>query len=177
MRNNTRVTLLPYSQYHIGPIISEGGGDPWRLTCVYGEAQVADCHKTWDMLKFTKASSSLPWLCIGNFNKVLYRSEHVGVQERSLAQIAGFRENDRCLRIVRSGVCGKKLDFGRKVEPVEIIAEFGWIYRALACAAWTARFPWAIVYHHTSAASNHGPMKLRWDNRARSGWKNKKQFK
>jgi hypothetical protein len=31
-------------------------------------------------------------LCIGDFNKVLHRSEHVGAQERSHQQIAGFRE-------------------------------------------------------------------------------------
>lgn len=29
-------------------------------------------------------------MCIGDFNEVLHREEHVGVQERSLAQIAGF---------------------------------------------------------------------------------------
>jgi hypothetical protein len=67
--NNTRVTLLPYSQYHIDGIILEGGGELWRLTCVYGDAQVTDQHKTWDMLKFIKASSSLSWLCIGTSTK------------------------------------------------------------------------------------------------------------
>ena len=58
--NNTRVEILPFSQYHINAIVTENGRDPWRLTCVYGEAQVAERHKTWDMLKFIKASSNLP---------------------------------------------------------------------------------------------------------------------
>jgi exonuclease III len=58
--NNTRVEILPYSQYHIDTIITESGDDPWRLTCVYGEAQVPECHKTWDMLKFIRAMSPLP---------------------------------------------------------------------------------------------------------------------
>jgi hypothetical protein len=44
--NNTRVELLPYSQYHIDTIITENGGEPWGLTCVYGEAQVPEGHKT-----------------------------------------------------------------------------------------------------------------------------------
>ena len=89
---NTKVEILPFSQYHIDSIISENGGEPWRFTCVYGEAQIAERHKTWDMLKFIKASSPLPWVCMGDFNEVLHRSEHDGVQERSHAQIAGFRE-------------------------------------------------------------------------------------
>ena len=36
--NNISVSLLPYSRYHIDAIVKEGGTDPWRLTCVYGEA-------------------------------------------------------------------------------------------------------------------------------------------
>ena len=62
------------------------------MTCVYGEAQALERHKTWDLLKFIKASSHLPWVCIGAFNEVLHREEHSGVQERSRAQIEGFRE-------------------------------------------------------------------------------------
>ena len=81
--NNTRVELLPYSQYHIDTIITESESEPWHLTCVYGEAQVLERHKTWKMLKFIKASSHLPWLCIGDFNKVLLQSEHEGTKERS----------------------------------------------------------------------------------------------
>jgi hypothetical protein len=38
-------------------IITKSGGEPWRLTCVYGEAQVAERHKIWETLKFIKASS------------------------------------------------------------------------------------------------------------------------
>jgi hypothetical protein len=51
----------------------------WRLTTMCGEAQTSERFKTWDMLKFIKASTSLPWVCVGDFNEVLHRSEHVGV--------------------------------------------------------------------------------------------------
>ena len=37
--------------------------------------------------------------------------------------------------------------------------------RALACAEWSARFPLAYVQHLTSAASDHGPIELRWEAR------------
>ena len=76
--NKTRVEILPYSQYHIDAIVTEYGKEPWRLTCVYGDAQTAERHKTWDMLKFIKASSHLPWMCMGDFNEVLLREEHQG---------------------------------------------------------------------------------------------------
>ena len=59
---------------------------------MYGEARTSKRHKTWDVLKFRKSTSPRPCVCIGDFNEVLDRSEHVGVQERSNAQTEGFRE-------------------------------------------------------------------------------------
>ena len=76
--------ILPYCQYHIDTIVTESGGEPRRLTCVYGEAQVPERHNTWDMLKFIRATSPLPWMCIGDFNEVLLRSEHEGAQGTEL---------------------------------------------------------------------------------------------
>lgn len=35
--------------------------------------------------------------------------------------------------------------------------------RAMACAGWMARFPLATLSHHYAAASDHGPIVLRWD--------------
>jgi hypothetical protein len=88
--NEIKIDILRYSQYHINSIVSENGGCPWRLTCVYGEAQTNERFKTWGMLKHIRSSSDLPWVCIGHFNEVLFRSEHEGVQERRFAQMEGF---------------------------------------------------------------------------------------
>ena len=90
--NDIKIEILPYSQYHIDAIVTEEGSEPWRLTCVYGEAQTSERFKTWNLLKHIKSSNALPWVCIGEFNEVLHRSEHEGVQEHSYAQIEGFRE-------------------------------------------------------------------------------------
>jgi exonuclease III len=112
--NNTRVEILPYSQYHIDAFVREHGGEPWRLTCVYGEAQTVERHKTWDMIKFIKSSSPLPWVCIGDFNEV-HRSEHVGVQERSHQQIAGFCEMVFICGLYDLGYEGRSWTFEKKV--------------------------------------------------------------
>jgi exonuclease III len=57
--NEIKIDILPYSQHHIDAVVFTVDAEPWRLTCVYGEAQVSERHKTWDMLKFIKASSPL----------------------------------------------------------------------------------------------------------------------
>ena len=127
---------------------------------MYGEAQTAERHKTWDMLKRIKSSSSLPWVCIGDFNEVLHRSEHQGPQERSYAQIAGFREMVDVCGLVDLGFQGRKWTFERKVA--------GGAYcrvrldRALATVDWRTRFPGAVVKHLTAAGSDHEPILLVW---------------
>jgi hypothetical protein len=76
------VEILLFSQYHIDARIMERDCEPWRITCVYGEAQVAQRFKTWDMLKHIKSSNPLPWVCLGDFNEVLFQHEHEGVAAR-----------------------------------------------------------------------------------------------
>jgi hypothetical protein len=48
-----KIEVLPYSQYHIDIIVSKQGQDDWRLTVVYGEAQLSERHKTWIGLSFS----------------------------------------------------------------------------------------------------------------------------
>jgi exonuclease III len=44
--NEINIEILPYSQYHIDVVVSSPSMEPWRLTCVYGEAQVQERFKT-----------------------------------------------------------------------------------------------------------------------------------
>ena len=64
----------------------------FQFTFVYGEAQVNERYKTWDMLKSLVLVNPLPWLCLGDFNEVLHAHEHVGSGKRRASQIAGFRD-------------------------------------------------------------------------------------
>jgi hypothetical protein len=68
------------------------------------------------MLKFIKASSPLPWLCIGNFNEVLLREEHDGVNERSNAQIQAFRDTVDVCELMDLGYTGTAWTFEKKVS-------------------------------------------------------------
>lgn len=158
--NKVRVQILPYSQFHIDVIISEDNREPWRLTCVYGEAQTAERHKTWDLLKFIKSASPLPWMCIGDFNEVLHRSEHDGVQERSYSQIEGFREMVDVCGLYDLGYEGRMWTFEKKVSGGEFCRVQ--LDRALATVDWRVRFPSARVVHLTAVSSDHGPILLKW---------------
>jgi hypothetical protein len=124
--NSIKFEILSYSQYHLDGVVTEEGKDPWRLTVVYGEAQVNERHKTWDMLKFIRSSTDLPWLCMGDFNEVLHRDEHVGVSERSWSQILGFRDTVDICGLCDLGFKGVPWTFEKKVA-AEITAVYGLI--------------------------------------------------
>jgi hypothetical protein len=50
----------------------------------------------WDHLKALKASSSLPWVVIGDFNEALWHYEHFSARQCPEPQMAAFRD---CLQI------------------------------------------------------------------------------
>ena len=45
--NEINIDILGYSCYHIDVKVSDLGGDPWRLTCFYGEANKSLRYNTW----------------------------------------------------------------------------------------------------------------------------------
>jgi hypothetical protein len=160
--NEIKIEVLPYSQYHLDVIVSEQGHDDWRLTVVYGDAQVSERHKTWDMLKFIRSSNDLPWLCTGDFNEVLHRSEHEGANERSNSQIVGFREMVDVCGLCDLGYRGVAWTFEKKVAGGSFCRMR--LDRALALPSWCARYPLAEVHHLASVAtSDHLLIILRRD--------------
>jgi hypothetical protein len=157
-----KIEILPYSQYHLDTVVTEEGKDPWRLTVVYGEAQVDERHKTWDMLKYIRGSNDLPWLCIGDFNEVLHREEHMGVNERSWAQIAGFRDVVDVCGLCDLGYRGVPWTFEKKVAGGSFCRVR--LDRGLATPTWSERFPEAEVHHLPAyATSDHLPILLKLD--------------
>ena len=90
--NTSKVEILGNSICHIDAKIEEADHDPWRLTCVYGEAQTHLRHQTWDILKGISTVSDLPWLCFRDFNEVLRPEEYEGSANMSNTYIQGFRD-------------------------------------------------------------------------------------
>jgi endonuclease/exonuclease/phosphatase family metal-dependent hydrolase len=157
--NDITIEILPFSQYHIDARVKEGDNEPWRLTCVYGEAQVSQRFKTWDMLKHIKSSNPLPWLCIGDFNEVLHQHEHEGTAERSLAQIAGFRETTDVCGLADLGYEGRSWIYEKRVVGGSFCRVR--LDRALATTTCSSRFSLATVTNLTGVTSDHGPILLR----------------
>ena len=70
-KNSFEVAIKNYSEYHVDAWVMEPGKEQWRLTCFYGEATRSLRYKTWETMKRLRGESTLPWLCIGDFNEIL----------------------------------------------------------------------------------------------------------
>jgi endonuclease/exonuclease/phosphatase family metal-dependent hydrolase len=130
---------------------------------VYGEAQTSERHKTWDLMKFVKSAPHLPWVCMDDFNEVLHQSEHVGVQERSHAHIAGFREMVDVCRLHDLGYEGRSWTFEKKVSGGSYCRVR--LDRVLASTDWSSRFPAAQLTHLSAVVSDHILIQLQWNRR------------
>ncbi|KAL2241476.1 UNVERIFIED_CONTAM: hypothetical protein Sindi_0788800 [Sesamum indicum] len=47
----------------------------WRFTGFYGEPNVGRYHLSWDILRNLKSQPTLPWLCCGDLNALLFDHE------------------------------------------------------------------------------------------------------
>jgi len=88
------VKLQSLDKLHIDVAVLDPmtNGEKWRFTGFYGEARRELRYRSWDCLKMLKGRSSLPWLCVGDFNETLHANEQFGGAGRSERQMEGFRE-------------------------------------------------------------------------------------
>jgi hypothetical protein len=86
------VSLKGFNSHCIDVVISSEGEAAWRATFVYGEPRRDQQHVFWDLLCRLRSEREGSWICCGDFNEALSQDEHIGVRDKSEAQITLFRE-------------------------------------------------------------------------------------
>ena len=77
--------LKTLSKSHIDVIVTEKDGVLWRLKGIYGQLKRIE---TWNLMRLLHQQVILPWICIGDFNKILSANEKQGGEPRSEWQMA-----------------------------------------------------------------------------------------
>jgi hypothetical protein len=78
-------------------------------------------HEAWAILKHLAQLSSLPWVCLGDFNEILENSEKVGGDTRSQGQMLAFRQALDCCDLSDLGYRGPKFTWCNLCEDGEFI--------------------------------------------------------
>ncbi|XP_074278415.1 uncharacterized protein LOC141602006 [Silene latifolia] len=154
-------SLLTASIHHIDLLVKEGGRE-WRATGFYGWPMVSDRNLSWELLRLLSGQSDLPWLCMGDFNEVLFSTEMKG-GSRPQWQMNNFRTSVDDCGLTDIGWEGYQFtwDNGQAGEA----NRQSMIDRAMCTNSWLELFPYAKLIHLTREWSDHAPIKLLLDRR------------
>ncbi|GLT96020.1 hypothetical protein SLE2022_136690 [Rubroshorea leprosula] len=153
--------LSSVSQSHIDVKIVDPRGSRWRLTGFYGRPEVARREESWTLLKSLKVASTLPWLCLGDFNEILRQSKKGG-NPRPYKQMDAFAEALNYCAFKELGFKGPRFTFMRKIHG-DLIKER--LDRVLMNSEWLDMFPGAFSHHLLALKSDHAPILVIADKR------------
>ncbi|KAK9678607.1 hypothetical protein RND81_11G222600 [Saponaria officinalis] len=133
------------------------GGMKWRLTGVYGWPAVHDRHLTWQLLRDLAQESNDPWLCIGDFNEILYSNEMKG-GTRAQWQMNKFQDAiDECgLRDMSYQGYMFTYDNGQE----DAANRQSRLDRALATESWSSLYPFSKLVNLDCEWSDHAPVSV-----------------
>jgi hypothetical protein len=135
-------------------------GEPlFHVTFVYGEPQVCNRHRMWSLLSALRASSSLPWLVLGDFNEALWQYEHFSACLRSESQMAAFRDCVQVCELNDLGFSGLPYTYDNKRAGNSNVRVR--LDRAMADNSWRDIYSDSSVVHLVSPCSDHCPVLLK----------------
>ena len=86
------VNVQSFSNHQIDAFINQGVDDAWRFIGFYGDPDIASQENSWSLLRDLSQRSSLPWICMGDFNKILFAEEKLEWLDRLERQMQSFRD-------------------------------------------------------------------------------------
>ena len=82
------VFLNSFSKRHIDVTIKMEEKDrTWHFTGFYGNPIIEKCYDSWTLLRKLSHGRTSHWMCVGDFNKLLFPNEKKGKNEKGQRQI------------------------------------------------------------------------------------------
>ncbi|PWA74858.1 hypothetical protein CTI12_AA246600 [Artemisia annua] len=105
-KKNLNVQITSFSNHHISFSVAEDSGREWRGSGIYGWPANHDKYQTWMLLRSLKNLSTLPWVCFGDFNEVLYSFEKVGTRGYNMRELEALAASCEYCDLYDSGSKG-----------------------------------------------------------------------
>jgi hypothetical protein len=145
--------IQSYSLFHIDAHVIQGDGATWRFTGFYGHPEAGLRVRSWALLRQLYALADLPWVLIGDFNEISALEEKYGREDRSLRQMANFREALSDCSLMDLGFIGSEFTWSNNREDESLVRVR--LDRGVASQNWQTLFPNATVNHITFVNSDH----------------------
>lgn len=129
-----------------------------RVSCVHAPNMYGERLKLWDNMRHIGISNSLPWVCLGDFNKVLYYWEKVGTRMAENYQMQAFQNciHDCSLMEIDCKWCA--FIWSNNREGVDLVDDK--LDRVFCSHDWWLMFPKAEAYALPAVGSDHSPLLL-----------------
>ena len=127
---------------------------------MYGNPDTTLRTQFWDLLKRLGDSQSLPWLCGGDLNEILFDHEKRGGGGRDFYLLRNFREALEYCNLADLGFRGPKFTWcrGNSNSPPNSTFIQEQLDRMLGNSGWSDWFPNSIVHHLRLWGSDHRPL-------------------
>ncbi|KAH6786600.1 hypothetical protein C2S52_006152 [Perilla frutescens var. hirtella] len=153
------IRILYNSLHHIDGIVKfVDNDDEWRFTGIYGWAEEQFKHLTWELMRSLALSDYGKWLCMGDFNEILYHHEKREGVLREDNKLMAFRDvlNECGLEDLGFSGCCYTWSNGQE-GPLNIQERLD---RAISNLAWIEAHPNFNVEHLVRIQSDHNPLYL-----------------
>lgn len=148
------------SRLYIDGEVEEDDGSVWRLTGFYGEPKSDKKERSWSAMRTLNAANAVvrrPWLCLGDFNEVLFGHEKEGGLPKPQICMDRFREALELCGLSDLGFVGDMFTWRNNNHiSNQYIRER--LDRAVADVDWCARFPDFSVRNGNPRHSDHQPV-------------------
>ena len=127
------------------------------------------------MLRTLSNQFSFPWVCIGDFNEILFADWKQGWLDRPKRQMQGFREAFNFCRLKDLGYNGFPFTWCNRRPGNQNV----WIRldRGVATIDWILTFPSSRIHHLDAYHSDHKPILLNPDSEVNRFYKKRRSFR
>ena len=155
---NYKVQLLKFGKTFIDVSVANTEGKQWRVTGFYGFPESSRRRESWNLMRSLASSSSLPWVCLGDFNDLLHSSEKQGKHAHPNWKMHGFQKAVTDSGLFDLGMSGYQFTWERSRGSEDWVEER--LDRALASNSWLHLFPKAKVSSLEASCYDHLPIFL-----------------
>ena len=133
-------------------------GSPLSITFVYGHPDHTKKGVVWQQLKTLKQWAHPSWLCIGDFNQILYKEEKFSFKNGTIPGAEEFQQVLRDLQLCDLSASGQRFTWMNKREDEDFVMER--LDRAFGSVEWVNQYPFYSLRNLPIVRSDHGPILL-----------------
>jgi exonuclease III len=150
-----------YTRRHINALVNGvDNGGVCKLTCFSGHPITAKRHESWALLEHLRQFQPQPWMCIGDFNKILTQEEKIGALLQKEGQMDQFRNALGNCQLTDLGFIGSKYTWTNCRSDENFVKER--LDRAVANSEWRGIYWEASVHVLVARESDHKPLLLQF---------------